>query len=104
MFARVFRIALAYIAFALCPALAGDREPLVDAHAIAMRGDPPLPDGFERLPYASPEAGKGGTLELADLGASDSLKHTHQGAHHRRATRAGIRGFALTFSAPCSRA
>ena len=73
MFGRVFRIALTYIAFALCPALAGDREPLVDAHAIAMHGDPALPDGFERLPYASPEAVKGGTLELAYLGAFDSL-------------------------------
>ena len=73
MFGRVFRVALMYIALALCPAFGGDGETLVDAHAIAMHGDPALPDGFERLPYASPEASKGGTLELAYLGAFDSL-------------------------------
>ncbi len=38
-----------------------------------MHGEPALPDGFERLPYASPEARKGGRLRLAQLGAFDSL-------------------------------
>jgi peptide/nickel transport system substrate-binding protein len=42
-------------------------------HAIAMHGEPALPDGFERLPYSSPEARKGGRLRLAALGAFDSL-------------------------------
>jgi peptide/nickel transport system substrate-binding protein len=41
--------------------------------AIAMHGEPALSDGFERLPYTSSEARKGGRLRLAQLGAFDSL-------------------------------
>src|SRR5271155_4915898 len=42
-------------------------------HGIAMHGDPALPPDFSHLPYANPEAPKGGRLNLAYLGAFDSL-------------------------------
>jgi peptide/nickel transport system substrate-binding protein len=41
--------------------------------AIAMRGAPALATGFDHLPYANPDAPKGGRLALAYLGAFDSL-------------------------------
>ena len=43
------------------------------AGAIAMHGAPALPPGFDHLPYVNPDAPKGGTLNLAYLGAFDSL-------------------------------
>jgi peptide/nickel transport system substrate-binding protein len=41
--------------------------------AIAMHGEPALPADFAHLPYADPQALKGGRLALAYLGAFDSL-------------------------------
>ena len=43
------------------------------AGAIAMHGEPALPAGFDHLPYVNPQAPKGGELNLAYLGAFDSL-------------------------------
>jgi len=43
------------------------------AGAIAMHGEPALKPGFLHLPYANPDAPKGGRLDLAFLGAFDSL-------------------------------
>ncbi len=43
------------------------------AGAIAMHGEPALPPDFDHLPYVNPEAPKGGRLDLAYLGAFDSL-------------------------------
>lgn len=51
--------------------LASAAEP---AHGIAMYGEPALPNGFSQLPYANPEAPKGGTIRLAEPGGFDSLK------------------------------
>ncbi len=42
-------------------------------HAIAMHGEPALPEGFTRLPYADPAAPKGGRLVQGVLGTFDSL-------------------------------
>ena len=42
-------------------------------YAIAMHGAPALPADFPHLPYANPDAPKGGRLSLAYLGAFDSL-------------------------------
>ena len=42
-------------------------------HALAMHGEPALPPGFERLPYADPAAPKGGRLVQGLLGTFDSL-------------------------------
>lgn len=44
------------------------------AHGIAMYGEPALADGFTHLPYANPEAPKGGTIRMAEPGGFDSLK------------------------------
>src|ERR1700690_1703056 len=41
--------------------------------AIAMHGEPALPPDFDHLPYVNPDAPKGGRLDLAYLGAFDSL-------------------------------
>jgi peptide/nickel transport system substrate-binding protein len=42
-------------------------------HGIAMHGEPALPAGFTRLPYADPAARKGGRLVQGVLGTFDSL-------------------------------
>jgi peptide/nickel transport system substrate-binding protein len=42
-------------------------------HAIAMHGEPALPPGMTHLPYANPEASKGGRLVQGVLGTFDSL-------------------------------
>lgn len=42
-------------------------------HGIAMHGKPALPPGFDHLPYARPDAPKGGTLRIGALGTFDSL-------------------------------
>jgi peptide/nickel transport system substrate-binding protein len=42
-------------------------------HVIAMHGEPALPEGFSRLPYADPAAPKGGRLVQGVLGTFDSL-------------------------------
>ncbi len=40
---------------------------------IAMLGDPALPQGFTHMPYANPDAPKGGRLTFGIIGAFDSL-------------------------------
>ena len=42
-------------------------------HGIAMYGEPALPEGFVALPYANPDAPKGGKLVLGESGGFDSL-------------------------------
>ena len=61
------------IALCVCVAsmpLASAADPM---HAIAMYGEPALEPGFSHLPYANPEAPKGGTIRLAETGSFDSL-------------------------------
>ncbi|MFD2175460.1 extracellular solute-binding protein [Rhodobacter lacus] len=41
--------------------------------ALAMYGAPALPPGFTHLPYANPEAPKGGMIRLSESGSFDSL-------------------------------
>ena len=43
-------------------------------HGIAIYGEPALQQGFAHLPYANPDAPKGGTIRLAEPGGFDSLK------------------------------
>jgi peptide/nickel transport system substrate-binding protein len=42
-------------------------------HAIAMHGEPALPRGFTHLPYADPDAPKGGRIVFGQQGTFDSL-------------------------------
>jgi peptide/nickel transport system substrate-binding protein len=50
-----------------------ESHPAEARHAIAMHGAPALPEGFTRLPYANPDAPKGGRLVQGVLGTFDSL-------------------------------
>ncbi len=43
------------------------------AHGIAMYGEPALPPDFVSLPYANPDAPKGGRVVFGEVGAFDSL-------------------------------
>jgi peptide/nickel transport system substrate-binding protein len=56
-----------WLAAAVSPGAAGDQ------HAIAMHGTPALPAGFTHMPYANPDAPKGGRLVWGVLGTFDSL-------------------------------
>lgn len=48
-------------------------KPSVFDHAIAMHGEPALPRGFTHLPYADPNAPKGGRIVFGQQGTFDSL-------------------------------
>nr|WP_181703719.1 extracellular solute-binding protein [Chthonobacter albigriseus] len=62
-------LACAALAVVLAP-LAARAEP---AHGIAMHGDPALPADFAALPYANPDAPKGGRIAYGFTGTFDSL-------------------------------
>src|SRR5271163_1334511 len=66
------RCVLALAALAAMPA-ATWAQTAPPTHGIAMHGEPALPPDFTHLPYANPNAPKGGRLSLAYLGAFDSL-------------------------------
>jgi peptide/nickel transport system substrate-binding protein len=60
----------------LAVAIASIGGPVAPAHAgyaIAMQGEPALPEGFHQLRYANPSAPKGGRLVEGALGTFDSL-------------------------------
>lgn len=42
-------------------------------HGISMYGEPALPPDFANLPYANPDAPKGGTIVFGEVGGFDSL-------------------------------
>ena len=65
--ARAARIILVAIGLAPAPGLAEPRD------GIAMYGEPALPPDFVSLPYANPEAPKGGTIVFGETGGFDSL-------------------------------
>ena len=65
---RVLSLSLATVA---AMPLASAAEP---SHALAMYGEPALPPTLESLPYADPQAHKGGTIRFAEPGGFDSLK------------------------------
>lgn len=70
------RWALPALVFALLALPVGaqqaNQSPLA-SHAIAMHGTPALPAQFAWLPYANPQAPKGGVLHLGAFGAFDNL-------------------------------
>jgi peptide/nickel transport system substrate-binding protein len=43
------------------------------SHGIAMHGEPALPAGFDHLPYANPDAPKGGRIVFGQQGTFDTL-------------------------------
>ncbi len=64
-----WRVAAASVALVFA-ASAGMAEP---RHGIAMYGDPALPPDFVSLPYANPDAPKGGRVVTGNVGSFDSL-------------------------------
>ena len=67
---RLFQVARLAVALSILgPAIA-----LADPrHGIAMYGEPLLPPDFVSLPYANPDAPKGGTIVFGETGGFDSL-------------------------------
>jgi len=63
-----FRGFLAVLASAAIPAMGA-----ADTHGIAMYGKPALPPDFVSLPYANPDAPKGGRIVFGESGGFDSL-------------------------------
>ncbi|SLN11296.1 Nickel-binding periplasmic protein precursor [Roseovarius gaetbuli] len=68
----IFRFARAGLLLCALAVMAapGAAEP---AHGIAMYGDPALPPDFVSLPYANPDAPKGGQVVTGNVGGFDSL-------------------------------
>jgi peptide/nickel transport system substrate-binding protein len=58
------------LAFVLAGAPPAGADP---AHGIAMHGDPALPAGFDHLPYANPDAPKGGRIVFGVQGTFDTM-------------------------------
>jgi peptide/nickel transport system substrate-binding protein len=54
-------------------ARADSQGDVVPAHGIAMYGAPDLPPDFTHLPYANPDAPKGGRIVFGETGGFDSL-------------------------------
>lgn len=69
MFLQAIRLALATAALAL----AATGAPAQPRHGLAMHGEPALPADFAHLPYANPDATKGGRLNIGFQGTFDSL-------------------------------
>ncbi|MGL4311611.1 MAG: extracellular solute-binding protein [Paracoccaceae bacterium] len=70
-FAHIARFRILGVA-AVCAAL-GNSAAAEPSHGIAMYGDPALPPDFVSLPYANPEAPKGGRIVFGESGSFDSL-------------------------------
>jgi peptide/nickel transport system substrate-binding protein len=61
------------LAFGLALGLNPGKGMATESYAIAMHGSPALPADFAHMPYANPDAPKGGRLVQGILGAFDSL-------------------------------
>ncbi|MEM9854564.1 MAG: extracellular solute-binding protein [Pseudomonadota bacterium] len=71
----------AICAVSLAPGFAGAEGHAGPQHGIAMYGDPALPPDFVSLPYANPDAPKGGRIIQGEGGSSDSLNpHIRKGS------------------------
>ena len=68
---RNLLLAVAFLLPGLGSAAAAEQGML--RHGIAMHGEPALEPGFEHLPYANPQAPRGGRITLALQGTFDSL-------------------------------
>src|SRR5882757_3065893 len=61
------------LALGLFPLVLAGEAPAAESHAIAMHGEPAMPADFTHMPYANPDAPKGGRLVWGVLGTFDSL-------------------------------
>jgi len=69
----VIGIGAAALAVPLATTNLSAEETVPWSHAISMHGSPALPADFVSLPYANPDATKGGTLTLGVQGTFDSM-------------------------------
>lgn len=69
---RALACLLLILLFPLTAARAED-NPVKRSHALAVLGEPALPEGFPYFPYADPNAPKGGMVTLAHVGTFDSF-------------------------------
>lgn len=65
--------AAAVILAAAIAALASPAARAEPRHGIAMHGEPALPPDFQHLPYANPDAPKGGRITYGNVGTFDSM-------------------------------
>lgn len=49
------------------------KSPIIHSHAITIHGEPKYPKQFKHFEYAHPNAPKGGTLRIAEVGTFDSV-------------------------------
>ncbi|WP_262031930.1 extracellular solute-binding protein [Microvirga sp. Mcv34] len=71
---RLIRNLLIAAAFLMpAPGLVAGSGPEIVRHGIAMHGEPALAPDFDHLPYANPQAPRGGRITLALQGTFDSL-------------------------------
>ena len=61
---------IAPVAFCSAAAMPASAEP---KHAIAMQGDPALPENFDHFDYVNPDAPKGGAVTYCVVGTFDNL-------------------------------
>ena len=61
------------LAFAALATAGPSRIEATESYALAMHGEPALPADFTHMPYANPDAPKGGRLVWGTLGTFDSL-------------------------------
>jgi len=73
MLPRIGAFVSAALAFGIALAVAAGHARAEPSYAIAMHGAPALPAGFTHMPYANPDAPKGGRLVQGILGTFDSL-------------------------------
>jgi peptide/nickel transport system substrate-binding protein len=71
--ARAGALALPFAAALVCAHPAARAEGPAPSHAIAIYGKPALPADFQHLPYANPNAPKGGRITFGYLGSFDAL-------------------------------
>ena len=65
--------ALSLLNLATAQAQDSDQQEIIRATSLAEFGEPALADGFTHLPYANPDAPKGGKIVLSDFGNFDTL-------------------------------
>src|ERR1700716_3209849 len=70
---RVRTFVRSALAFGILLAIGAGTVSAEESYAIAMHGAPALPSGFTHMPYANPDAPKGGRLVQGLLGTFDSL-------------------------------
>src|SRR5216684_3341504 len=70
---RPAAIACAVLALGLVPLTGSRTAQATESYAIAMHGAPAVAADFTHMPYANPDAPKGGRLVQGILGTFDSL-------------------------------